>query len=452
MPTQDQDLREKGFGLYAPGTQVPPGHMILDRSDGTSWVGPESAFQEKPLGAVEPLGSGVAQYGQMLGQGALSTGRFLAEQGVKSALPTLGGAIGGALGGPVSPLTAAGGAMLGMGANQMLGIEPNLGPTDYLIGGGLAAAPGLIRSVASELPGASVALQKRGQAEALKIPSRLEPPVPARTLFEDLATQKFSVPLRDFMQASAGIAEQLGNAPPAARIPVMKRLDATARQLIDQFGNAGVPTPVLHDTQSLIRTIGQGTKTDVGKAASVRLREALLSDLESAGAGQGSRYAAVYKQAADAYKHELAIDKINDIAKAATDYATGHPNMNFGRIATTIMKDNDIERWLGTAGQQAIAQPYMKLARTVPTIGADVGPGLRGQQFSSRALGGMLGYGIGGPVGAAAGVISTEALTRALASPMGQTIVTGMTARGIRPEAIMQTLGQLGAATIRGNR
>jgi hypothetical protein len=463
----EQELRQQGFGLYAPGTPVPPGHMKIQQGDdGPVWVGPRSAFQEKPLGAVEPLGSGVAQYGQMLGQGALTTGRFLAETGLKSALPTLGAIGGGAIPVPgiAGPIGAAGGAMAGMKANELLGIEPPQGMMDYALGGGLAMLPSALRYGVKQLPGAALGQQELGRETAAKLPGALLPSTPSKTLYAALP-KSATIALPNTAVAAADLASEAANVAPSLRTGAMKKISDAAHELA-AAGSVNPDTFQANVTQ-FGRIVRQAQQTGaIHEAAASKVYGALLDDLEHAGAQSGSQYAPMFRQAADAYKRELASQRLADIigtgAKGVQRSRGGVMNTNWDAAVNKIMADKDMARWLPAAERESLVRDLQGIAKDVPQIPTSAGPGIGGQSFAQRAItGGLIGGGIGAAIGSpviggAIGVVGTEAIAQLLMTPLGRGLVRGMLRKGVPWEQIgslaMQLPSQGIGATIRGMR
>lgn len=388
---------------------------------------------------------------------ATGTTQRALEFGKRAAAPTIGGAIGGmvgtAVGGPFAPLTGpvgmGVGSAAGLYANKLMGLEQPTLP-DYLAAGGLGMFTPALRTVTKELPGAAGGLQEAAATKLQGIPGMVAPAQPSSVLYGTLP-KGLRIPLTNLSQAAASVLTNEGKIAPKIRVPLNTRMADAANELVTSAGT-GVPEDVFRANLTrfgeLVRNAHR--KGGLSERAASKLFGAMMDDLDATAAKANSPYAAMLREAAGAYKHELAQDRLTDLLGmgGATRFQLGRkaaPGVD--TAMTKIASDPQLAKWLSLNEIKDVLAALEPLAK-VPNVNAMSKPGLEGMPFAMRAaVGGTLGAAIGGgPVSAVTAIGATELLARTLMSPYGRAVVKSMALHGMTWDQIGNALGQLGRA------
>ena len=412
-----------------------------------------SADEPKQLGAVR---TGEPDLGKLVRQ---------------SALPIIGGALGGAGGTMVAPGVGTVGGMMagsaaGEAANQYFGItEPsglNIG-----IAGATAGLPPLLRSLTTRLPGAAGGLQQAAVKTAKALPDALSPETESAALYGALKAKGANVlipsqPLQRALDTFLANEEVIAK---GFKDPLIRRATSAVESLI-QENPQGIPFETFHanlkrlggmieqaeakggDVQRVIRGLYKGMYEALDAAAAGG--EANIGF--AAGRGMAPQAASGLREANQAFKSERARELVNDIIDKSINRKIGVQQINADRALTQLDRHTDeLLRLVGPEEVEAIKASLVTLSK-VPAITDIAKSGLGNQPFALRhviggamgtAVGSVFGGGPGALGGATAGILVTEGISNALMSRPGRWAIEQLVTRGAGLDQIGNALAQL---------
>lgn len=361
-------------------------------------------------------------------------GEFLKQ----AALPTMGATGGAILGSTLGPVGTVAGESLGSGlgeyANQQLGITPE---SNAALGVSVLAPPLLrggmkaLHQMPRLLPGSSAALQEEAAIEARQLPSKaIDIPSPSKPLYEQARTAagqnqtKLAFPKTvdavkhlkdDEVKALAGTQ----NDDLIARLGAMEK-GATNGLTFDEFDKT---------IRNLGRKIG-GTQDDTLKGTYKLIYKSLLEDAETMKPPVGVPLD-LWNQARKMYRKEMARTEFAEMIEGQGIKKVGEmlEQVNPNAIANW-MKSPKQEFWRKSLdqGEYEKIEQSLRAWATIPTV-----PVKRGQPIGSGRKWGMIGAAgaagqyVGGPMGAAVGMLAadkgSELIARALTSDTGRSML-----------------------------
>ena len=396
-----------------------------------------------------------------------------AQKVVRSSAPSIiGGALGAAAGTVVAPgpgtlVGAAAGAATGEAVQQFLDPFQSGEATGSLFQIGAAGAlpfvPAGVRRFFVSLPGAAAGLQeflfKKLGAKGETLIAKFAPvPGTADQLFNEArvlgaqmravtgAIGGNAVPLTRTAQVAGEIAEEVATSKFAtgASKAVATRAQAFASQ-------NQVPFEEFRLNQSDVGALVRATER-TGGAALGRVKQlyaAMWDDLESALAQQsklGNPVGQKLTQAIDAFKREQAATFFKDAFEKSTLRRVGLKNLDVDTFMTKIDRMRDVLDRLMPKAEVDEALDVLKGFAKIPTMAKTPRLGFEQMPFAQRAVvGGAIGFFAGGAPGAAGGVLAVEAISSALTTRPGRTVVRTMMTQGA-------TLDQIGNALLQTSR
>ena len=351
----------------------------------------------------------------------------------QAALPTIG-ATAGAIGGFATPVpggTAIGeaiGSGLGEYANQKLGITPEskaalglsvLAPP--ILRGGMALAPRL-------LPGYSAALQEGAAMEARQLPEKaITVPSPSGPLYEQARTQAGQAQSKMAFPKTREAVAQLKDDEVHALAGTQ---DDALIQRLTSMEKGATEGLTFDEFDKTIRNLGRkigSTSDDTLKGTYKLVYKSLMEDAETMTPPVGVPLD-LWKQARKMYRKEMARTELKDVIESQGIKKVGEmlDQVNPNAIANW-MKSPKQDFWRKSLdpGEYAQIEQALKDWSKVPSV-----PVKRGQPIGSgRKLGmvgaaGAAGQYMGGPMGAAVGMLAAdkgaEVIARALMSDPGR--------------------------------
>lgn len=386
--------------------------------------------------------------------GAVRTGEpDLGKLVRESALPIIGGALGGAGGTLLAPGAGTVGGMMagsaaGEAANQYFGITE---PSSLNIGmaGATAGLPPLLRSLTKRLPGAAGGLQQAAVKVAKKLPEGLAPEIESSALYGALRTQGVLIPTQPLQ---AVLDEFIANEQIVAKgfkDPLIRKATNAVQTLI-QENPQGIPFEVFHAN---LKRLGGFIDQAEAKGGDVqRTIRGLYRGMYDALDAGGSSAGPALQEANQAFKAERAQAVVKDILDKSLNRKIGVQQINADRALTALDRHaEELARLIGPDELNEIKATLTQLSK-VPAITDIAKMGIANQPFALRHLiGGGLGMvavtAFGGAPGAiggtAAGILVTEGLTNALMSRPGRWAIQQLVERGIGLDQIGNALVQL---------
>ena len=368
-----------------------------------------------------------------------------AQKMVRGAAPSIiGGALGGLVGTAAAPFTGGvlnpvTGAMLGSAGGEALNqtlLAPYTGATKspWQIGlaGALPAIPGLARTAVTNLPGAEAGLQNLVVRGLKTLPQRLGPTESPEALFEAAKHVGAQVPKGPMGAAMGDVAAREVLLAPGLRSGLVKKAVTAVQDLLDTPG-ADVPLETLLPNLQRLGAIYRASARKGGPAhgALGELYAGLQSSLERAATTGKGPGVDILRQANTQFKRGLAASEMRSLVQKALSYTGGHEAGSADRILTALEPSgklaNQLSKWVDPKELDDIRKILQTYAG-VATISPASKSGVSGMGFAQRALvapaiGGALGFQLGGAYGAAGGVVAAEALTHVLMSPVGRSLI-----------------------------
>ena len=399
------------------------------------------------------------------------------------ALSTAGGVIGGmvgalppvmaATGGVINPIT---GTAIGSGAGEAVtqffdplqsGVEE---PSLLQIGAATALpiVPTAARRFFTSLPGAAAGLHEFAMSRLGNLGERLIAkfaPVPgtASKLFKQASTAGAGIHIvpTELNVAADTVAEELTKSsfPNAAGKRMMKAVD----KLIGRDPKVpGVYRPVpfdefrinQSDLGNIVRSLEESAGRQLGQAK--LLYKSMWKDVEASAGGSAGD---TLKRAVTAFKQEEAAKFFKDAFTRNMSYRTGLPQINHDGIITRLMRNRDVLTDLIPAKELDDAISIIKQYSTIPPIAGGGQMGVSSTPFAHRVLfGGIaagaaesLGFGLGGMAGgAAAGVVTVEAISTLLSTKLGRAFIRTMADKGATIDQIASIALQQGRVAAQG--
>lgn len=454
----------EGFVPVAPDTMAKDGLSIVIRDPkGQHYMGPRVSI------GLDPIAPPISQQPFPIADKTKPSNEPLIDLGKivrQGALPTIGGAVGSAIGtivapGPGSLAGLSLGSMAGEGLNQLTGItEPS--KLSMGLSGALPFLPAAFRTVVSNTPGAEAGLQQLAVKAARQIPKSVAPTESPAALYEAAKGAGAAVPKGPMGAAMANVAEKEAMIAPELRSAAVKKVIGATQRLLDfgskelMPGRPGTPDVPLEILLPNLQRLGAIYRTAAKKGGSALAEIAemyggLQESLDVAaqrGTGPGVE---ILRRANDQFKRQLAEGELHAMVRKAINFTAGHRSFNADLVLKRLDEGAEemkrLSKWLPKEDLASIRETLTTLAK-VPSVTAAGKGSLSGLGFAQRAVvGGTMGAALGGPPGAAAGVIATEALTRAMMTPAGRNLVKGMASpsiggHGATFDTIMNTLLQ----------
>lgn len=327
--------------------------------------------------------------------------------GKRSALPMLGGLAGGAGGAMLGGWGAIPGEMIGSGlgekANQMLGITE---PSKLDIGIS-TLAPGVGRALKPVAKGLATAAVKTfgtrefvSEAAGSLLNKWLGPRVPSSVLYRQAEELGQIIPASSTGDTIRNIVQsEIKRAPTEVRSDILTVINPLRKFFPDASkGVRGMSVAdMMEESQRLRGMAAKAYEAGSEKLGLTidRVRQAMLSDLESQGAD-------VVREASTAYRKEMALERLGSLLSKP------HPTSKIKDFA----KNNSL--FSGAFDETEKAQ-ILRIARKLETVTPSGASGIVGQ-IATTAGGGELG-GLGG---AAAGYFTPKMIQALLATKFGR--------------------------------
>jgi hypothetical protein len=388
---------------------------------------------------IKPIGQGTVGPAPMV-----DLGRMVRQ----SALPVVGGALGGAGGsllapGPGTVMGTAVGSGLGEMANQGLGITPR---SNLQVGlaGALPLAGAGIRSGFLNLPGSEAGQQQLALRRGQGIAAGIGPAVDPSRLYQQAAAAGTAVPKGPVLSALQSVADQEAIlAPPLQSSGVKRGIRAVSWILANPPDSTEIQLKALMPNLSRLGEIyGKAVRDgDPGRKQLGELYSGIQRAIDTAATEQGGQGAILLRQANDAFKRKLASEELTDLVTKSTTSMGGHEGLNADAVVRALTKGKDLttnlSRWIGDEEAQGVREAFQALAK-IPPVSSAGQSGVSGMGFAQRALvGGALGSLLAPEpgTGAVLGVLGTEALVRTLMSPPGRAVVKALSSERIGGQA-----------------
>lgn len=395
---------------------------------------------------IKPIGQGTVGPAPVVDLGSMIR---------QSALPVIGGALGGAGGsliapGPGSVAGTAIGSGFGEYANQQFGITPasklQLGLAAALPLAGAGVRAGMLNLPGSEAGQQQLALRRAGTiAEGVR--SSVDPSV----LYQRAAAMGTGVPKGPILGALQSVAEQEAAIAPKLQSTGLKKALSGINWILSNPPPSGGALGPAADIQlktlmpnlsRLGEIYGKAVRDgDPGRKQLGELYAGIQGAIDTAATQQGGQGASLLRKANEAFKRNLASEELTDLVTKSTTSVGGHEGFAADSAVRALTTGKELPRnlgrWIGPEETEQIRDAFRALAK-IPAVSAGGQSGFSGMAFAQRAI---VGGGIGamlGPeagTGAVVGVLGTEALVRVMMSPPGRAVVRALSSERIGGKA-----------------
>jgi len=394
---------------------------------------------------IKPIGQGTVGRAPLVDVGKMVR---------QSALPVIGGALGGAGGSLLAPgagtvMGTAGGSVLGEAANQYLGITPK-SYTQMGLAAALPLAGAGIRSGILNLPGSEAGQQqlalRRGQNIAAGIGPKLDP----SRLYQQAAAVGTGVPKGPILGALQSVADQEALLAPQLQSAGVKKGVRAVSWILANPPTSGALGPgndvqlkaLMPNLSRLGEIYGKAVRDgDPGRKQLGELYAGIQRAIDTAATQQGGQGATLLRRANEAFKRKLASEELRDLVTKSTTSMGGHEGLNADAVVRALTKGKELTtnlgRWIGDEEAQGVREAFQALAK-IPPVSSAGQSGVSGMGFAQRALvGGALGSVLAPEpgTGAVIGVLGTEALVRVLMSPPGRAVIKALSSQKIGGQA-----------------
>lgn len=394
---------------------------------------------------IKPLGQGTVGPAPMMDLGKMVR---------QSALPVVGGALGGAAGSLLMPgagsvLGTAIGSAGGEYANQQFGITDK---NNLQIGlaGALPLAGAGIRSGILNLPGSEAGQQQLALRRAQGIAENVGPKMDPSILYQRASAIGTGVPKGPIMAALQSVADQESVLAPSIQSGGVKKAVRAVSWILSNPPSSGALGPgndiqlkaLMPNISRLGEIYGKAVREgDPGRKQLGELYAGVQRAIDTAATHQGGQGAVLLRQANEAFKRKLASEELKDLVSRSTTSVGGHEGINSDALVRALTQGKDLTtnmaRWIGAEEAQGVREAFQALAK-IPPVSSAGQSGVSGMGFAQRALvGGAIGSVLGPDprTGAVVGVLGTEALVRTLMSPPGRAVIKALSSGKIGGQA-----------------